>query len=1040
MILLAITALALALRASSLSRSLFTDETYSLALAQRGFGHMLGLFGYEANGMPYPIVLWPLIRIFGDGEAVLRAPAVLAGTASVPALWWAARRLGYSDAVALVAAALLAVNPMAVWYSQEARAYALVVLAACLAFGALPRALGPRNGRAFAGYVAAMALLGYCDLLALPIALPAQALIAKRAGREGMRRWLWSLAAVLVCCIPLIVAAVIARGRRNALYWLPKLSRSLVEGAVQEFTGGLSGVSAVRWVTLLAVLLLVAAAWWRLRQARPGGDSAAERSSANATVAQAAAEGPGFRLAVAATWGLAPSALLLAVSAVEPVFWPRYAILALPGLCLLVAQATAQLWEAPRWRALAVACVAAVLVAGALADARQQSVLQENWPPTVAWLRAERLPGEAVVVDNALVLPSLGYYVPALRASDGVVVVQEWHDRALPAGFVGYKDPTGYGSVPVGPPSAATVRELARRGGGGVWLVVSEVDERLQGGDPRSGAAVAWARGHCHVQVRESVGVWVLHASACLPLRALVAGRICAARAGRAYPADRHYRGGCSMPGNFSDAAARIAGAARPARADGGARRHSSPARIAAGTSCVSHSASARTRLLQLGRHARRARDVVVGVGGDVVHHPVLDQLEREAAHSPPKLPTSEPAVIDVSTPRAPATRASPGRGEMRDSAPDGRAATRWPRAAGRARSVQAAGDRCEGGSTSSQRPPPSASRGARRRFGDARHRDLRARDTSTAISSAARRSFSSSTSSAIVRGVVGVVRADVGRGHERRVPAAAAARASATRVLDRRRGRRRCPEARGSAGRSRANVKATAARPRVRSVPADRRPTRPTVGRTKARRDHVQIDRGGHRRLGHGHPGGAPGGRSRRRGRREARARQRLRAGVRAAAARGRREAPEDLQWAINPREDVDVTLEAAAAIAREAGCARSRLPAPGRPRRRDPRRRGGAGGRPDRGGQQGHDGRQALPARLGAQQGLPSRALLGADHPHDLSRGGPAAGRARQAVILHQRPVDRARDQVAILDCTGGQLIERAIRSPSSTAPAAS
>src|ERR1035437_937552 len=33
------------------------------------------------------------------------------------------------------------------------------------------------------------------------------------------------------------------------------------------------------------------------------------------------------------------------------------------------------------------------------------------------------------------------------------------------------------------------------------------------------------------------------------------------------------------------------------------------------------------------------------------------------------------------------------------------------------------------------------------------------------------------------------------------------------------------------------------------------------------------------------------------------------------------RREAPEDLQWAINPREDVDVTLEAAAAVAREAG-----------------------------------------------------------------------------------------------------------------------
>lgn len=33
------------------------------------------------------------------------------------------------------------------------------------------------------------------------------------------------------------------------------------------------------------------------------------------------------------------------------------------------------------------------------------------------------------------------------------------------------------------------------------------------------------------------------------------------------------------------------------------------------------------------------------------------------------------------------------------------------------------------------------------------------------------------------------------------------------------------------------------------------------------------------------------------------------------------RRQAPEDLQWAVNPREDVDATLESAARVAREAG-----------------------------------------------------------------------------------------------------------------------
>ena len=154
------------------------------------------------------------------------------------------------------------------------------------------------------------------------------------------------------------------------------------------------------------------------------------------------------------------------------------------------------------------------MLAGAVADVKQQSILQENWPPIAAWLRAERSPREAVVADNALTLPTLGYYDPAFRASDGALVVQEWHDRPLPAGFVGYRDRTSYGNVPVGPPPASVLQELARRGGGGVWLLVSEVDDNLQA-DPRTGAAVAWARRSCHVQVRESVGVWALHATAC---------------------------------------------------------------------------------------------------------------------------------------------------------------------------------------------------------------------------------------------------------------------------------------------------------------------------------------------------------------------------------------------------------------------------------------------------------------------------------------------------------------------------------------------
>jgi hypothetical protein len=494
--LLALTVLALALRVTSLSRSLYTDEAYSLALAQRGFGHMFGLFfGYEPNGTPYSILLWPLIRIFGTGPALLRLPAVLGGTASVPALWWAARRFA-TPAAALLAAGLLAINPMAVWYGQEARSYAFVLLAVCLAFGALPHALDRgRRRRAWVGYVAAMVALAYCELFAVPLVLPAQALIAWRRGRPGLRRWAWSLLAVLVCCAPLLVGAAIARSHRNALYWAPKTYRALITFALQEITAGLSGVSALRWATLLGgVALLAAAVVWIVRR----GATPAVRGT----------------LAMAICWGVVPAAVLLAISFVQPVFWPRYVILSLPGLCLALALAAELLWHSRRGVLVAGACLAVLAVAAVVADARQRTAVQESWKTAAAWLSAERAPDQPTIVDTVSVLPSLGYYDPAFRASDGDLVVQEWQDQPLPAGVAGYKDRGGWGTVPDGPPTVHAFERLARIGHGTVWMVVAEIVTSLQG-EVSDGAAVAWARAHCRVQARQLVEVWVMRASDC---------------------------------------------------------------------------------------------------------------------------------------------------------------------------------------------------------------------------------------------------------------------------------------------------------------------------------------------------------------------------------------------------------------------------------------------------------------------------------------------------------------------------------------------
>ena len=60
------------------------DEPFSLALAQRPLGEMFELFGFEANGTIYSILLWPLVRI-SEQEWMLRLPALVAGVLAVPA-------------------------------------------------------------------------------------------------------------------------------------------------------------------------------------------------------------------------------------------------------------------------------------------------------------------------------------------------------------------------------------------------------------------------------------------------------------------------------------------------------------------------------------------------------------------------------------------------------------------------------------------------------------------------------------------------------------------------------------------------------------------------------------------------------------------------------------------------------------------------------------------------------------------------------------------------------------------------------------------
>jgi 4-amino-4-deoxy-L-arabinose transferase-like glycosyltransferase len=125
--LLVVSAVALALRLINLGgAALWYDESGSAWMASLPFQGMVAATAGDTHPPLYLALLWAWVRIFGLSEFSVRLPSVIIGALCVPLAYLLARRLKFSNTVALVGAALAAIAPIQIHYSQEARMYALL--------------------------------------------------------------------------------------------------------------------------------------------------------------------------------------------------------------------------------------------------------------------------------------------------------------------------------------------------------------------------------------------------------------------------------------------------------------------------------------------------------------------------------------------------------------------------------------------------------------------------------------------------------------------------------------------------------------------------------------------------------------------------------------------------------------------------------------------------------------------------------------------------------------------------------------------------
>jgi mannosyltransferase len=393
---LLLTALGAFLRFYAIARQGFWyDESYTALLVGRGPGEMLRLLPQLESTPPlYYCVAWVWARVFGAHEAGLRSLSALCGTLTIPVAYLAARKLLANWRSASIVAALTACNPFLVWYSQEARAYAmLVLLSACtlLAF-AYARERPRASAVALWALACALALLTHYYAVIIVVPEAAWMLYEHRHSRAVQR----GIGAIVLVGLALTPLAIRQSGNRSN-HWIAHSSYLLRLRQVpalfllgpQIHARDLLKFAGFAMVAVAVVLLI-------------GGARRRERQGALLPGALALA---GFLL------GAIPGHSTLLARNLLPI-WPAAAIFLAGGLGAARARVTGT---------AAVLVLCAIGIVGVVSVDTTDAFQRPDWRLLASRLGPWPAPGHSsrdgrivVVQDNPSLLP-LGLYLKDLR-------------------------------------------------------------------------------------------------------------------------------------------------------------------------------------------------------------------------------------------------------------------------------------------------------------------------------------------------------------------------------------------------------------------------------------------------------------------------------------------------------------------------------------------------------------------------------------------------------------------------------------------------
>jgi mannosyltransferase len=429
--------------------SLWNDEAFSRFYYQTGLPFMW-TEGLRSESSPplYYMAVGAWVRLFGGDETALRALSAVSSSVAILLVYALGREL-LGRRAALVAAALFALSPTQIYYAQEARPYAFLLIPVALTLLACARYLGRPGRLALIGYVLAATIAVYTHAtMTFFVAACGTAMLWAlwRAGDKwsgGPAVWHW-LAANLVV----------------AVFALPAMI-----GMTQHVeTGTLSWIAPVSWRDLGAVLSNTVVG--TLVPARfPGGELAVLLTGAVALGLWRRRLPDRVVTIVLVPAGLFTGFVILASLTMQPILLSRiFRWVGIP-VCLVLAQVLA----VAGWRRLVcAAAIGGVIGVGLFYQLGVNPYAKEPWRAMVSSLEPGLAKADLVVLGPNTDPAALMYYAPELPH------VVMWADRPTQPSALGIM-PGLFGIKGV------TLDDIADRiaRGGSVIVLTDAVDQAL---------------------------------------------------------------------------------------------------------------------------------------------------------------------------------------------------------------------------------------------------------------------------------------------------------------------------------------------------------------------------------------------------------------------------------------------------------------------------------------------------------------------------------------------------------------------------------